>query len=373
MDTYFASAERVSKKQLFSEIATVNKNPVIDGLLQSVGGLLAILNEKRQTLAVNDSFLKMFEIDDPSETLGLRIGEILQCIHAFDKPAGCGTSKFCSTCGTAIATISSFNQNKTSEQKCSLTVEKDGKAIDIALQVRSHPFQIEGQKFLLLFLLDITLQQQRAALERTFFHDINNMLFGLVGASELLSRTYSENDLVRIVRQSSLRLYKAIEIQRALLASESSSYSIVPEEITTGQIHDELYALYLNHPVKKHKHLQISTNSMTYTFKTDISLLQRLLSNMITNALEASDRDGLVKVWIKHSDKTIDFRVHNSQVIPEDIKRRVFQRNFSTKAEEGRGIGTYSMKLFGEQVLGGKVSFNSSRKTGTTFKFLLPL
>lgn len=39
---------------------------------------------------------------------------------------------------------------------------------------------------------------------------------------------------------------------------------------------------------------------------------------------------------------------------------RIFQRSFSTKGAKGRGLGTYSMKLFGETYLGGQVSFRSS-------------
>ena len=51
---------------------------------------------------------------------------------------------------------------------------------------------------------------------------------------------------------------------------------------------------------------------------------------------------------------------------------RIFQRNFSTKEQDGRGIGTFSMKLFGEKILGGQVSFTTSKTGGTTFKFAYP-
>jgi sensor histidine kinase regulating citrate/malate metabolism len=37
----------------------------------------------------------------------------------------------------------------------------------------------------------------------------------------------------------------------------------------------------------------------------------------------------------------------------------------------GRGIGTYSMKLFGEKYLKGKVWFTSSAENGTSFFFEL--
>jgi sensor histidine kinase regulating citrate/malate metabolism len=45
---------------------------------------------------------------------------------------------------------------------------------------------------------------------------------------------------------------------------------------------------------------------------------------------------------------------------------QVFMRSFSTKGVQ-RGLGTYSMKILGEQYLGGKVDFETNPKNGTTF------
>jgi sensor histidine kinase regulating citrate/malate metabolism len=59
-------------------------------------------------------------------------------------------------------------------------------------------------------------------------------------------------------------------------------------------------------------------------------------------------------------------------VIPEKVALRIFQRSFSTKAKKGRGIGTYSMKLFGERYLGGKVGFETNEEKGTMFFIELP-
>ena len=52
---------------------------------------------------------------------------------------------------------------------------------------------------------------------------------------------------------------------------------------------------------------------------------------------------------------------------------RIFQRSVSTKAERGRGLGTYGMKLLGERYLGGEVSFVSTEEAGTTFSVRLPI
>jgi len=61
------------------------------------------------------------------------------------------------------------------------------------------------------------------------------------------------------------------------------------------------------------------------------------------------------------------FEVHNPGVIPDDVALRIFQRSFSTRGGKGRGLGTYSMKILGENVLGGSVGFQSDPAAGTAF------
>jgi len=94
---------------------------------------------------------------------------------------------------------------------------------------------------------------------------------------------------------------------------------------------------------------------------------------MIINAMEATEKNGIVRIWSENKNGKINFCVWNSQFIPPEISKRIFQRNFSTKFQAGRGIGTYSMKFFGEKILGGKVSFSSSKEDGTIFVLSLPL
>ncbi|MDY6790361.1 MAG: PAS domain-containing sensor histidine kinase [Thermodesulfobacteriota bacterium] len=372
MNTYFAPAERTAEKELAVEIDFVSKSPVVSALLQSISGLLAVLDDHRQIVALNDSFIQMLGIEDPSQALGLRPGEALQCVHADEEPGGCGTTKFCSTCGAAIAIVSSLGHDKPVERICALSAKRGGKTVDIALLVRSHPITINKKRFLLLFLQDITRQQQKAALERTFFHDINNMLSLIVGTSEMLVEDHP-SELAKTIHQASLRLLKEVDIQQCLSENESCSYQPIWNEFTTEQILKELQFFFARHPVAHGKHIDISKSYPVVSIKTDLSLLLRVLCNMIVNALEATAKKGVVKVWLEHEDHFLSFFVWNSKKIPQKITNRIFQRNFSSKEQAGRGIGTYSMKLFGEKILGGKVSFTTSQEQGTVFKFSLPL
>jgi signal transduction histidine kinase len=372
METYFAAAERVDQASLTREIQSVGRHPVMAGLLNAIGSSLAVLDDHRQLVAFNDSFLKMIGVDDPSCSLGLRLGEAVRCCHAGDEPAGCGTTRYCSTCGAAVAIAASLEQDLPAERVCALTAQAEQSTVDIALSVRSCPIRIEGGRFLLLFLQDITLQQQRAALERTFFHDINNMMIGISGASEALALAGDGSDLVGIIQASSARLLKEIQIQRCLLQGDAAAGGLVRQQLAPSRVLEEVRALYAHHPAARDKHLELAASGPDLPFATDDSLLLRVVCNMVTNALEATDPSGTVKLWCEREPASVAFRVWNERAIPPQIALRVFQRNFSTKAEAGRGLGTYAMRLFGEQYLGGKVGFASTPAAGTTFTFTLP-
>lgn len=372
MNTYFAPQEKADIQELATEIEIVSKSPILSGLLDSINGLLCILNEHRQIVALNNSFIKVLGIDDPAEILGLRPGKAVKCVHAEIEPEDCGSTKYCSSCGAAIAIVSSMEQNQPVEKICALSINRDDKVVDVVFLVKSHPITIDGGRFLLLFLQDITLQEQRAALERTFFHDVNNMLYMLLGSSELLVQE-EPSELAKNIHQASIRLHNEITIQRCLSLSETNSYQLVKQKVTTEKIFADIEAFFLNHPVADKKQIEFQNDFKDVKLNTDVSLLSRVLCNMTTNALEATEENGRIKIWVEQEGDQLIVCVWNAQEIPPQIVNRIFQRNFSSKEQSGRGIGTFSMRLFGEKVLGGEISFTTSKTEGTIFKFYHPL
>ena len=375
MKTYFASPERADEQELAAAVAFASKNPIISSLLSSVGGLLAVLDEHRQIVALNDEFLQMLGIADPAAVLGLRPGEVLRCIHAHEEPGGCGTSRFCSSCGAAIAIVSSLAEDAPKERLCALSAMQGDKAMDAALLVRSRPVRLEGKRFLLLFVQDVTKQEQRAALERSFFYDINNMLGLLAGTAELLAQGSGQQaDLTETIHRSAMRLAKEVTVHRCLLQEENAVIQPMLTDVAVQGVCDELRSFFFSHIVVCQQEIMFPEQVPELVLSTDPSLLLRVLCNMITNALEASQAgpEKQVRVWLEQTADQLVFCVWNAQVIPPETACRIYQLYFSTKGEPGRGIGTYSMKLIGEKILGGKVSFTSSKAAGTVFRFAVP-
>lgn len=372
MKTHFASPERTTIQDLNSEIELISTSTLVSGLLNTANGVLAILDDNRQIVTVNNSFLQMLGIDDPQYSLGLRPGEVLNCVHAHDEANGCGTSSFCASCGAAVAIVASQEKNAPVERICALTAKKGDTETDMALKVRSHPIMVDNKRFLLLYLMDITSQQRRAAFERTFFHDINNLLFTLVGESELLYEDYPSPHAKKILH-ASLRLRDEFKVQRAFLDEGSFNYSPTKHKTKPGLLLAEQQSYLVAHPAAHDKSIEFSENYPDVQITTDLSLVSRILSNMIINALEATEKNGTVKIWAEEENGVAFFHVWNVGQIPAKFVNRIFQRNFSTKDQDGRGIGTFSMKLFGEKVLGGKVYFTTSAEKGTQFTFSLPI
>lgn len=372
LHTHFAPAERKNGSELDSDIKLATTNAFISGLMNIANGLFAVLNDKRQVVALNDSFIKLLGVEDTGQILGLRPGETVNCIHACEMPGGCGTSEYCSTCGAVVSIMAAIETRQPQEQTCALTVEKDNQNVDLYFSVRSCPLVVEGDLFVLLFLQDISMQQHRACLDRTFFHDINNILCALVGKSELLSRCVQPtDDKLQELHHIVLRISQEIAIQNSLQKSLDVSYKPLYSNVEVNSILSEVDQLFHDHPLLAHRNLKVIYAPYDISITTDFHLASRIVINMVTNALEASTDNGTVTVSVEPLQNSISFSVWNAGMVHEDVARRIFQRNFSTKGSIGRGFGTYSMKLFGEKVLGGSVQFSTSDNEGTTFRFTL--
>ena len=375
IETFFAPAERSSQTALRKSIEHVTSNPIADALLHTVSGLMAILNDKRQILALNTSLMKALGIDNAEQVLGLRPGEAIECIHAHDQPGGCGTSRYCITCGAAIAIITAMDTDSTQRKICVATVSKGGKETDLFFRVCCTPVIFDEKRFLLLFLQDCTVQQHQAALEYIFFHDIQNMTSGLKLSTQLLEKEKNPDrreKLVAQISQTSRQLNREIEIQQSLSTEESAAFSLLIEIVDVVHVVNELKTMLSNHVVSIDKAFSFPVPIPEVRISSDVTLLKRILSNMVINAFEATEPGGTIRFWVDQTDEDVTFNVWNSRAIPPEQRLRIFQRNYSTKSDFGRGLGTYSMKLLGETYLGGEVNFTSSQAEGTTFRLRLP-
>jgi len=374
MKTFFASPKRSNPEELYRQIQSITHNKLVDAVMRLVGGLIAVLNKDRQIVAVNYYLLDLLGVKDPEEVLGLRPGEALGCAFANEMEAGCGTGTYCASCGAAVAIVSSQIVDGPVERDCAMVVERNDRLQDLFFHVMASPIEIQQEQFVLIFLHDRTQQQYQASLERTFFHDIRNTISGLLNASELLALASPEDskEMAGHIISLSGRLNREVELQIHLSQMGQDGVEVDLRPLPVGRVLEETRDVLSHHPSNMGIGIVIEDRAPGAFVRTDLSLLIRALTNMLINACEASDAQCDVIFRAEHHGEEIVFSVWNNQCIPKSFRNRIFQRNFSTKEDIGRGLGTFSMKLIAEQLLGGSVYFESSRDDGTWFHICLP-
>jgi len=372
METYFAPAKRTDPKTFEDQIKAVSHSVVMSTLLTTMAGLLLVLNQDRQVVALNSEFLKHIGIDDPEKVLGLRLGQILSCEHADELPNGCGTTPDCVSCGAAISIMAAIDDDRETQRVCALSAEKDQVKNDVCLLVRAKPIVVEKRRWILLFAQDVTKQHFWVNLERVFFHDISNIMSILVGNVELALDDHPDDEIIKELEQAALRLSAEVSLQKSLAREKDATYLSNKSKIPLKNIRDELRLVVSGHGQGKNKQVIEDWQNEDKTVLTDSILVIKILSNMVINALEATPEGGTIRIRSRFENNDVIFEVANDQAIPQDLSNRIFQRHFSTKSGPGWGLGTYSMKLFGERYLKGRVSFTSSEETGTVFSLAIP-
>ena len=372
--TYFADPRRAEADLLEYQIDLACSHPITTSVLNSMGGLVLVLNEHRQAVAINDEFLKTLGISDPAEALGLRPGEAVECIHAATAPNGCGTGKACSTCGAVLAIVGSRRLQQPIERECLIARRHDGKDEPLEFLVRAAPLVLDDCRFTILTIVDIADKKRAQAVERMFVHDLLNCVQGLQGMCEMIVDDCADTVAEQLDRFQDLTDYLAdmANSHRDLMLMEAGELRVRSEETDIEKVIDKIKRILTFTSIARNKSLVVEPENPMIRIQTDSVLLARVLLNMTKNALEASNAGDSVVFRCEKTDDQIRFSVWNPQEIPEQTAIRIFQRYFSTKPGNGRGLGTYSMKLIGERYLGGSVSFETS-EAGTTFTFLLPL
>jgi K+-sensing histidine kinase KdpD len=370
METFFASPERADLKKLQSQNTLFKNNETLVNITDSVSQMLVVLNKERQIVYANKQFCELLLLSD-SDYLGKRVGEALNCIHSNQTSGGCGTTEFCSKCGAANAILEAQHGVR-SVKECRISADNN-ESLD--LKVSATPYSAQGELFTVFVITDISSEKRKQIFERVFFHDVLNSAGGISGLSSILPEIEDPNEvseLAKLIQSASEHLINEITAQKQLSAAENGELNLDIKDFETIFLLQQIADLYSKHEITQGKFISIDKNSEKFSLKTDPTLLKRVLGNMLKNALEASLPASKVTLSaVKKGDAAV-FSVHNQNYIERDAQLQLFKRSFTTKGV-GRGLGTYSMKLFGEKYLKGKVSFESNPTEGTTFYITLPL
>lgn len=342
-------------------------------LIQTYPDAVVVLDESRQILLANAEALSLCRLSDIRQMLGLHPCEALSCVHSDGSRWDGRLHSTCNGCGLESAVAASRKQNRKVTSECSVASGGDSAAFH-EIRVTASPAKLNGIPVSVVVMKDISGERQRRLLERLFFHDVLNTVSGLCGLAHALDGEQLDAEEETRYRgwlvELTTSLEEEIQHHRALLLAERDEYRGEISDVPVEPLFSELGALYSRHQSAAGRRIEIA-DAGALNIRTDAALLKRTLGNLLKNAIEATPPGETVRLSVTGQGDEVCFAVWNPGQIPEQIRPRLFHRFVTTKGA-GRGLGTYSARVFGEKYLKGKLEFRSSATEGTTFTLRVP-
>jgi len=342
-------------------------------VLEAIPDPTMVLNNSKRIVMVNSRMTESFAEEERTSLIGMRPGEAIGCIYQ-DEAGQCGATFDCAVCTLNESVTESRSDAVRVSRKGGISLKRrHGTYLDV--EITATPLDIVGASFTICVVKEITLERQHI-LGKVFLHDMNNILTAIYGYAQVLAT----GDVVsrektagfhRMLLQQIERLLEEMAGQGRILAAEAGDFEPQLSPVCLSEVVREVQSLLSAQAASLGCRLEILPGAER-SMMSDRLALRRVLLNLAKNALEATPRGGTVTLQLREMSGAVSFLVHNPGVMTPEVQQNLFRYSFSTRSPAGRGLGAYSIKLFGEGVLGGKVAFTSSEPHGTTFTLQLP-
>ena len=158
LETHFAPPERLSDEEMLGLNRTYASFDTANRLIDSIPDLVMVLSHTRQVVAVNKSLVSALGVERPEELIGMRPGEVVDCVHSHEMPAGCGTSVSCASCDAVQAILDCIDKRQATARECRIiTFEDSGEGL-LDLYVEAIPITVDS-----LTLYVITMRDNKQA------------------------------------------------------------------------------------------------------------------------------------------------------------------------------------------------------------------
>ncbi|MGB6131854.1 MAG: HAMP domain-containing sensor histidine kinase [Acidobacteriaceae bacterium] len=211
-------------------------------------------------------------------------------------------------------------------------------------------------------------------------HEINNPLESVINLLYLLSEEKELSDSARNYLALARReLDRVAQISRQTL--NFSRETAGPARARVDELLDEVLALYSRRISEKNlrveRQYECREEAMVYPGE-----MRQVLSNLVTNAVEASSENGRLRLRVRCSRSWSDPGVRgvrisigdNGSGIEPAVQRRLGEPFFTTKGQSGTGLGLWVTRSIVHRY-GGEIELRSSTapgRHGTVFSIFLP-
>ncbi len=218
-------------------------------------------------------------------------------------------------------------------------------------------------------------------------HDLNNLLSPILGYGELLSEdsglTDKQRESLNQILNSGLR---ARDLVRQLLTfSRKQILQLKPQNINEAI---ENFSKLLRRTIPEHIEIKVILSPNIRPVMADVGQLEQVIMNLAINAADAMPDGGELTIETRVSELDKKYAMSHPEVTPgphmmlavsdtgcgmdKETRDHIFEPFFSTKGEQGTGLGLATVFGIVKQHT-GSIWLYSEPNNGTTFKIYLPI
>lgn len=182
------------------------------------------------------------------------------------------------------------------------------------------------------------------------------------------------------IKQNSYRLLKIVNNIMDINKIDSGSYDLELGNYNIVSVVEDIVLSVAGYFKQNKRNIVFDTMEEEIIMACDPMKIERIILNLLSNALKYTDEDGNIEVFMymdKKKNEAVISVKNDGDPIPDEDKEKIFERfsqskNLFTRKAEGTGIGLFLVKLLVE-LHGGKIYVDKSESKETKFVINLPI
>ena len=223
--------------------------------------------------------------------------------------------------------------------------------------------------------LRITLEERQRDVDHILRHDLRAPLNGVINIPQLLMNddnlTTQQREMLAMVAAGGSKMLNQINNSLELRKIEDFAYTLQVQPCDPAQMLRDNFNTLTTIDLSTKPLFHITAHTPV-VINTDCRLLDVIFTNLLTNALEASDKGSPVLVDLNVENNECVVTIANNRPVPEEIRLHFFDKYVTAGKVGGTGLGTYSAFLM-TAAIGGSLAMETSDQDGTKVTLRLPL
>ncbi|NVK53387.1 MAG: GHKL domain-containing protein [Flavobacteriaceae bacterium] len=262
--------------------------------------------------------------------------------------------------------------HKTRFHKQNEKIEFKSRSREITTLVDAYNRMIDELQESAVKLAQSEREQAWREMAKQVAHEIKNPLTPMRLTVQSFERRFDPNDpnIKEKLKEYSQTLIQQIDVMSSI-ASAFSDFAKMPKQKSEKIDVVEVVKHALD--IFSEEYISYTTSEKELYANLDKTQLIRIITNLVTNASQATEKVKNPKIDVKVSSvkETIKITVtDNGKGIDKAVEHLIFEPKFTTKTS-GMGLGLPMIKKIIE-AYNGTISFTSNKENGTTFIVILP-